>query len=201
MAAAKRSPEATQELRDSLIEAAKRIVSRDGAQALTMQALAAEAGCAVGLPYKVFGGRADLVGELVHAEFVNIRRGFDELIAAAGSGTVGDNLGRYAELILDSPSVALAREVAHDQRMSDAIDDKADESGVVDAVATTVTKYLVAEKRLGRVAPDVDEDAFGFVISGAVHNLLVSGDLYPRPSPQRLKEMLAAVAKRLTAST
>ena len=45
------------DLRSDLVQVAQRIVARDGAAALTMRALAAEAGCAVGLPYKVFASR------------------------------------------------------------------------------------------------------------------------------------------------
>jgi AcrR family transcriptional regulator len=198
MSPARRTAEATDELRASLVEVARRLVARDGAAALTMRALAAEAGCAVGLPYKVFASRDELVVELVHAEFVRLRAAFDDLVAAAGAGTVGGNLGRYAELLLGSPAAGLAHGIPLDGEASQAIDAKAGETGVVDAVATTVADYLAAEKRLGRVAADVDEHAFGFVIAGAVHNLLVSGDPYPKPSMPQLERMLAAVADRLT---
>jgi AcrR family transcriptional regulator len=76
------TPDSTEELRASLIEHAQRLVERDGAGALTMRALAAEAHCAVGLPYKVFADRRELVMELLRAEFVRLRAAFDELIAA-----------------------------------------------------------------------------------------------------------------------
>lgn len=176
-------------------------MARDGAAALTMRALAAEAGCAVGLPYKIFASRAELVAELVHAEFVRLRAAFDALVADAGTGTVGDNLGRFAELLLDSPAVGLAHDlphdVPHDETLTQDINERAGETGVVTAVTTTVTDYLAAEKRLGRVEPGLDEQAFGFLISGAVHNLLVSGDPYPKPSLPELKRLLAAVAAQI----
>jgi AcrR family transcriptional regulator len=197
MAPVRRTTEATEALRASLIEVAQRIVARDGASALTMRALAAEAGCAVGLPYKVFANREELVAELISVEFVRLREAFDRLVAQAGTRTIGHNLGRYADLLLGSPSIALAREVAHDEELSRAINAKAGETGVVASVVSTVVDYLAAEKHLGRVDPDVDEHAFGFLVAGAVHNLLVSGEPYPRPTARRLKRMLAAVATRL----
>ena len=53
MSPPRRTPETTEALRTSLVAHALRLVEREGAPALTMRALAAEAGCAVGLPYKV----------------------------------------------------------------------------------------------------------------------------------------------------
>lgn len=198
MSPVRRTAEATQELRASLVEFAQRLVARDGASTLTMRALAAEAGCAVGLPYKVFASRDELVAELISAEFVTLRAGFDKLVADAGTRTVGDNLGRYAELLLGSPAIALAREIAHNEELTETVNTTAGETGLVAAVETTVADYLAAEKPLGRVDPEVDEHAFGFLIAGAVHNLLMSGEPYPKPSMRRLKKMLAAVATRLT---
>ena len=197
MSPAKRTTAETDQLRATLLMHAQQLVAREGASALTMRALAAEAGCAVGLPYKVFANREDLVAELIRAEFIRARTAFDELVAAAGTGTVGGNLVRYAELLLDSPAIPLAAEVRHDQTVSQAVNESADETGVVAALETTVSDYLGAEKRLGRVDPGVDETAFGFLIAGAIHNLLMSGSPYPRPSAEQLARMLAAVADRL----
>lgn len=197
MARPRRTAQATEDLRASLVELAQRIVARDGAAALTMRSLAAEAGCAVGLIYKVFANRHELVAELIYEEFVRLRDAFDELVADAGRRTVADNLGRYAELLLSSPAVALGHGDEHTQALSEAIDAKANQTGVVAALETTVARYLAAEQRLGRVDPDVDVTAFGFVIAGAVHNLLVSGDPYPKPGMRRLERMLGAVADRL----
>jgi AcrR family transcriptional regulator len=196
MSPARRTAEATQELRASLVKVAQRLVAREGASALTMRALAAEAGVAVGLLYKVFGGRGDLVAELIYVEFVQLRTELDQLAADAGTRTVGDNLGRYAELLLSTPTIALAQEI-DDEALSKSINAMAGETGVVDALETTVTEYLAAEKRLGRVDQDVDENAFGFLVAGAVHNLLISGDPYPDRSIDDVKQSLAALATRL----
>ena len=197
MTPARRTPEQTRSLRASLLEHARRLVAREGAAALTMRALAAEAGCAVGLPYKVFANRDELVAELVAAEYERLAAAFAELVAGSGTGTVAGNLMRYAELLLDSPALALVAELQHDAGLLRTLDARAAESGLVPALVGTVVEYLAAEKRLGRVAADVDEDAFGFVIAGAIQNLLVSGEQYPRPERERLARMLAAVAARL----
>jgi AcrR family transcriptional regulator len=197
MSPASRSPQSIEALRSSLLEVARRLVARDGPTALTMRALATEAGCALGLPYKVFTNRNELVAELIRTEFVRLRAAFDDLIASAGTKTVGYHLGRYAELLLGSPAIGLAREIADDEVQLKAVDVSAGETGVVAGLESTLVDYLAAEKRLGRVDADVDEHAFGFLVAGAIHNLLVSGEPYPRPNMRRLKRWLAAVGARL----
>lgn len=197
MTPARRTAEGTEQLRAELIRCAQRLVARDGAGALTMRALAAEAECALGLPYKVFASREALIAELIRIEYARLRDEFARLIASAGTGTVGGNLGRYAELLLESPVVSLAPELHHDEALSKAVDDEAVQAGLVTEVANTVVRYLAAEKRLGRVAADVDEDAFGFLIAGAIHNLLATGPAYPNPGIDEVKRRLDAVAARL----
>jgi AcrR family transcriptional regulator len=192
VAAARRTPETTEALRASLVEHARRLVEREGASALTMRRLAAEAGCAVGLPYKVFTDRRALVGELLRDEFVRLRAAFDELVERAGTGTVGGNLAWFADVLLESAALGLADEV-----VADVAAHEFHTSGVAGGFDTTVPAYLAAEKRAGRVAEDVDEEAFGFLVAGAVHNLLVSGDAYPRPDRRRLRRLLDAVARQL----
>jgi AcrR family transcriptional regulator len=186
-------------LRAALVEHARRIVERDGVEALTMRALAAEADCAVGLPYKVFADREELVVELLLVEFERLRASFDALVARAGTGTVAENLAAYARVFLEShtPVVSLAWKM-DSAALSRAIDAKAHESGLLTSFETTVADYLAAEKRHGRVDAAVDERAFGFLVTGAVHNLIVSGEAYPRPDLDELERMFAAVAERLT---
>lgn len=194
----KRDPEATAQLRASLLEHARRLVARDGADALTMRALATEAGRAIGLPYKVFASREELVAELVLEEFSALRDELDRWAATAGTRTVGANLARYGRMLLERemPAWQMVRAL-DDAALQHAAAEKAGPSGLLASFDTTVRDYLAAEQRLGRVAPDVDVDAFGFLITGAVHNLLTAGAAYPSPSVRRLERMLRAVAARI----
>ena len=199
MSPARRTPETTAGMRASLIAHAQRLVAREGASALTMRALAAEAGCAVGLPYKVFADRRDLVAELVHAEFVEMQSVVDELVAGAGTGTIGGNLAWFADLLLASPAVAVAQEVFTDEQLMKTVTTRIHETGAGPATFETIlTSYLEAEKRVGRIDDDVNEAAFGFLLAGAIHNLIVSGPGYPRPTKRQLRQVLTAIAARLT---
>jgi AcrR family transcriptional regulator len=199
MSSARRTSEMTAALRASLVAHAQRLVAREGAAALTMRALAAEAGCAVGLPYKVFTDRRDLIAELVHTEFVELQSVFDELAARAGTGSIGATLAWFADVLLASPAVAVAQEVFADELLMKTVTARIHETGAGPASFEAILSgYLAAEKRAGRVDPDVDEHAFGFLLAGALHNLVVSGEGYPRPSKRQLRRWLAAVAARLT---
>jgi AcrR family transcriptional regulator len=198
MSPRRRGLEATEELRASLIDNARQLIAREGASALTMRALATDAGCAVGLPYKVFANRDELVIEILHAEFARLAGAYDDLLARAGKGTVGGNLAWFAELLLASPAVGLAHEVSSDEALSEAVAARIHETGVgPGAWETAFAGYLAAEKRAGRIARDVNEDAFGFLLAGALHNLIMSGGAYPRPTPRRLKRLLAETAEAI----
>jgi AcrR family transcriptional regulator len=194
----RRSAAQAEELRASLLAHAQRLIAREGAPALTMRALAAEAGCAVGLPYKVFASREELVGALAHLEMQRITAEIAAWAGEAGRHTVGENLARYAAILLETerPALLLAGEIG-DAGLDAAVAGGAHETGLLASFDTAVAGYLRAEQKLGRVAADVDVTAYGFLVTGAVHNLVVSPPGYPRPAPRTLRRMLSAVARQI----
>jgi AcrR family transcriptional regulator len=198
LSAAKRTAETTQELRAALLEHAQRLVSQDGASALTMRALAAEAGVSVGLPYKIFADRREIVDEIVAAEMRRFRAAAENLLARAGTYTVGDNLIWFASIVLDSPAAPLAHELhADDQRLESATK-VAERTGLSPASFPAVlADYLTVEQRAGRVRDNIDCEAFGFLIAGALHNVLIAGPGWPRPDQRQLKRYLTAAARAI----
>lgn len=194
----RRTTETTARLRATLVEHARRIVSRDGPDALTMRALAAEADCALGLPYKVFADRHELVTEILRGELDRLATAGADLVGRAGRGQVTDNLVWYGELILDSPAVALSAEVMADESLARQFLQDVDASGTGPADFQSVfAGYLAAEQEQGRVHIEVEVEAVAFLLAGALHNLVVSGPAYPRPSRPLLRRHLAAVARLL----
>jgi AcrR family transcriptional regulator len=190
-----RTAASADELRRSLVAHARELIERDGPAALTMRALANEAGCAVGLPYKVFANRNELVLEVLHADFHELGAAYEELPARAGSGTVADNLAWFAEKLLAVPGVALAHEVVATEDLHRAFAKMARSTGTGPAAWEAVlADYLAAEQRIGRVDDSVDARAFGFLVAGSIHNLIMSGDAYPSPSRARLRKVLRATA-------
>jgi AcrR family transcriptional regulator len=200
MSRPKRSEETTRRLRAELLEHARTIVRRDGAAALTMRALAAEAGVSLGLPYKVFADRREIVTEIVRGEITTLRAAAEELVATAGRGSVVDNLTRFAEAILDSPAAPLARELHSDDQLLGSVTGAADAAGVgPTGLVSALGRYLVAEQHAGRVAGHVDTDAIAFLLAGALHNLLIAGPAWPRPNKRELNQNLAGIAAAIAA--
>jgi AcrR family transcriptional regulator len=195
LSAAKRTAETTQELRDALLEHARRLVSRDGASALTMRALAAEAGVSLGLPYKIFADRREIVDEIVAAEMRRFGAAAESLLTRAGSYTVGDNLIWFASIVLNSPAAPLAQELHADNQLLESATKVAERMGLSPAsFPALLADYLTAEQRAGRVRDNIDCQAFGFLIAGAMHNLLIAGPAWPRPERRQLSRYLTAAA-------
>jgi AcrR family transcriptional regulator len=200
MSRPKRSEETTGRLRAELLEHARTIVRRDGAAALTMRALAAEVGVSLGLPYKVFADRREIVTEIVRGEINTMRTATEELVTSAGRGMVGDNLMCFAEVILRSPAAPLARELHSDDQLLGSVTGAADEAGVgPTGLVNVLGRYLAAEQQAGRVAGHVDTDAIAFLLAGALHNLLIAGPAWPRPNQRKLKQNLRGIAAAIAA--
>jgi AcrR family transcriptional regulator len=195
LSAARRTAETTQELRATLLEHAQRLVSRDGASALTMRALAAEAGVSLGLPYKIFADRREIVDEIVSAEVRRFGAAAETLLNRAGTYTVGDNLIWFASIVLNSPAAPLAQELHADDQRLESANRVAERTGLRPASFPAVlADYLTAEQRAGRVRDNIDCEAFGFLIAGALHNLLIAGPAWPRPERRQLIRYLTAAA-------
>jgi AcrR family transcriptional regulator len=196
---APRSTEATSRLRADLLGHARTLVRRDGPSALTMRALAQEADCAVGLPYKVFADREEIVIELIKLELDDLVAQFDEWLAGSEQHSVAANLDRYATILLESPAAALVHAELMDARV---VDDRlaaaTRDSAFIASLHTAVPEYLRLEQRRGRVRTDVDAEAFGFLITGAIHNLIAAGSVYPRPSRAELSAILEHIAQTIT---
>jgi AcrR family transcriptional regulator len=195
LSAAKRSTETTQELRAALLEHAQRLVSRDGASALTMRALASEAGVSLGLLYKIFADRREIVDEIVSAEVRRFGAAAETLLNRVGTYTVGDNLIGFASIVLNSPAASLAQELHADDQRLESASRVAERTGLSPALFPAVlADYLTAEQRAGRVRDNIDCEAFGFLIAGALHNLLIAGPAWRRPEQRQLKRYVTAAA-------
>jgi AcrR family transcriptional regulator len=196
MAPAKRTEAETQALREALLDSAARLIRREGAAALTMRSLATEAGCAVGLPYKLYAHRDALITDLLERRFRALCVALHGVVAHAGDHTIEDNLASFAATLLgeDAEIIRLAGEFPSD---AEEVLRAAETSGFAHALEATVRDYVVAEQFAGRIRGDIDAEAVGFLVTGAVHNLVSAGPLYPVPTTPELHQHLASFAKLL----
>ena len=122
MAATARTP--SRDIEVALIEAAERVLVRDGPDAVTVRAVAAEAGVAPMGVYNRFGGKDGLVDELLSRGFIGLR----EAIAAHGETDPVQRLAesgrRYREFALAHPAhyVAMFDDAIHQEATSPAVE-------------------------------------------------------------------------------
>jgi hypothetical protein len=111
---------------------------------------------------------------------------------------VAANLSWFAEVLLDSPAVVLVPEVMGDRHLSEAFTVDTHHRGIGPALfETAIGAYLASELRAGRIKAHADTAAFAFVLAGAVHNLVMSGPAWPRPTRAQLRRHIAAVVAAL----
>jgi hypothetical protein len=110
-----------------------------------------------------------------------------------GTSSLASKLSWFAEVLLDSPAVVLVPEVMVDHHVSEAFTVDAHHRGIGPPLfETAIAAYLVSEQRGGRIRADADTAAFAFVLAGAVHNLVMFGPAWPRPSLMQLRRHIAA---------
>jgi AcrR family transcriptional regulator len=135
--------------RGQLLDAAERILLRDGPGALTSRSVTAEAGVAKGVLHRHFADFDDLLAELALSWISRISDLAAELLAVAGSGTVAGNLAAALPPLF-GPEMLAATALAAD--------------------------YLAAERDLGRITPTADIGTLAPTLIGAVHLLYADAD-------------------------
>ncbi|AYG84556.1 hypothetical protein DWB77_06770 [Streptomyces hundungensis] len=181
------------DVRERLFDAAVRVLSREGPAALTSRAVTAEAGCAKGMLHTHFDGLDEFVAELVLDRLARCAREAAELPGLAGRSTVAANLGELALALLTSldPTVAglaLSRP-ATSERIRRAL--AAGAPGFT-AIQDSITDYLDAEARLGRLTGDADTSAIALALVGTLHHLVMTA--WPdAPDPRDQARRLVAL--------
>lgn len=186
------------DVRERLFAAAERVLAREGPGALTSRAITAEAGCAKGVLHAHFASLDEFVADLVLDRFAHTARQAEALPGRAGEGTVAGNLRDVALALLDSagPTIgglAVTRPAAS-LRLRQALE--AGAPGFA-AIQESITRYLDAEQRLGRLTAGTDTVAVALAVVGTTHHLLMtgwSGTPDPREQVRRLIAMLAGAA-------
>lgn len=156
--------------RDALIEAASRVVARDGFGGLTYRSVADQAGTTHGLVSYHFGTRDNLVHEMV---LTACRDSIERSLMEPDSGELDDFAGGLAELVASSPDEqALQFELALEARRREQL---------VPEVRALYDEYLeVTKEALQRFDVEPD-DALVRLIFAALDGLTLQQLIYGRP--------------------
>ncbi|MFH8561822.1 TetR family transcriptional regulator [Streptomyces sp. NPDC017988] len=178
-------------VRGQLFEAAERVLLRDGPGALTSRAVTEEANCAKGVLHRHFTDFDAFLAELVLDRVRGIEERTTTLRAAAGTGSVVDNLADALQDLFEPVTVAIVALITFRDGLRARLRE-AGLTGIPLAVqgAAMIAAYLTAERGSGRLAGDADIDTLAPTLVGAGHLLFADRGSAP---PQ-----LAAVRKMVT---
>lgn len=182
-------------LRAALLRHARAVIARDGVDGLTMRALAGEAGVAVGMPYKAFSSRDELLRELTWVSLRELAAGIEDWAVRPG-GQLAERLMEFADLQAASDAPALVGHLSHlpggEEILREAV-----EAGITRSWATVMQGFLRDRQRDGTVREDVDVEAFGFLLTAALHYVLVTDEPFSAPDRATLARYVAAVADQI----
>lgn len=184
-------------LRETLLSHARAVIARDGVNGLTMRALATEAGMAVGMSYKAFTSREELLWELTWRSLSELTRQIDDWLARPG-GELADRLMEFSDLQFASQAPDLVAHLSQSPRREELFR-TAVEAGIVRSWAVVLTEFLGARRGEGDVREDVDIEAFGFILSAALHHVLTTEETFLVPDRPTLARYVAGVVAEITA--
>ncbi len=181
-------------LREHLIATAEQMISSQGTAGLTVRAIARRAGVADGVLYNHFTDKEELLAHALHAFVRTVERRLGEL-PEPGSGTVEANLrthlahGLALHRAILPAFTGLSAQPAVLARFADL-----DEHG--EQWRDRLTRYLHAERDLGRLAPHAQLDAASMMIIGVCHATVLS-TLFSHdgtaPTPPPVESVITAV--------
>ncbi len=180
-------------VRGQLFEAAERVLLRDGPDALTSRAVTEEANCAKGVLHRHFTDFDAFLAELVLDRIRGIEDRATVLSAAAGTGSVVDNLAEALQDLFGPVTVAIVALITFRDGLRARLR-QAGLTGIPLAMQATsmIAAYLAAERELERLADDADIDTLAPTLVGAAHLLFADRSSAP-PQTAAIRKMVTTV--------
>ncbi|MEV1026376.1 TetR/AcrR family transcriptional regulator [Streptomyces sp. NPDC050264] len=190
---------ALRDVRTQLFDAAERVLLRDGAGALTSRAVTTEAGCAKGVLHRHFADFDAFLAELVLDRVSRISALASALRASAGTGTAVRHLTDALTDLFTPAAVAMVGLITFRDGLRARLR-AAGQRGlpILTQATAMVVDYLVAERELGRIAPDADIDTLALTLIGTGHLLFTGGDEGPPDAAAVRKVVTSVVSGVLT---
>ncbi|WP_406123577.1 TetR family transcriptional regulator [Streptomyces sp. NBC_00989] len=184
---------AMQDPRRQLFDAAKRILVRDGPNALTSRAVTAEAGCAKGVLHRHFADFDAFLVALVLDRVGRLDTRAETLRTAVGTGSVVDHLTDALIDVFDPVGVAIVGLVISRDELRARLR-AAGSTGipVMNEASAMLAEYLTTEHDFGRLAPDADVAVLAPTLLGAGHLLFADREAGP-PERETVRRTVTAV--------
>ncbi|MFE0019975.1 TetR/AcrR family transcriptional regulator [Amycolatopsis sp. NPDC059021] len=181
--------------RKQLFDAAERILVRDGPNALTSRAVTTEAGCAKGVLHRHFADFDDFLAKLVLDRIARLEAQAADLLAAAGTRTVADNLTDALTSLFSSVAVAIISLITFRDELRARLR-RGRPAGIplLTEAAAMLVAYLTAERELGRIAADADVDTLAPMLLGSGHLLFADRTGVPPEAEAVHKVVTSAIA-------
>ena len=175
---------ALRDVRLQLFDAAEKVLLRDGPSALTSRAVTTEAGVAKGVLHRHFTDFDDFLAEFVLDRRARMTPRAEQLLRAAGTGDVVDNIAAALQSVFGSVAMAILPMVTFRVALRARLRETwpAGVPILTDAVEM-IADYLAAEQRRGRIAPDAEVDGLAPMLVGTAH--LLYGDSPPTEATLR----------------
>ncbi|SDK42114.1 DNA-binding transcriptional regulator, AcrR family [Nonomuraea maritima] len=185
---------ALRDVRQQLVDAAERVLLRDGANGLTSRAVTTEAGVAKGVLHRHFEDFDAFLVDLVQDRIARLKGQAAALRASAGTGDVAGNLTGALLDLFDPVAVAIVGLVIFRDELRARLRRTRPAPGVpvLTDAAAMIAAYLGEECELGRIAVDADVDALALSLIGAGHLLFAGRDGTP-PEPGEVGKVVNAV--------
>lgn len=184
---------AIRDARGDLLDAAERVLCRDGANALTSRAVTTEAGCAKGVLHRHFSDFDTFLAELVLERIARLKAQAAALRDASGTATVADNITGALCDLFDPVALGVLGLVSSRHDLLARLRTTTPKGIPVLTEATAmVASYLAAERELGRIAGDADVDGLAPMLIGTGHLLFAGRERPPRAEVHR--SVAAAIA-------
>src|SRR5262245_36127895 len=156
-----------------ILDAAYRVIVRDGLAQASTRAIAEEAGVASGTLYNYFEDRLQLVAQSMLRRAEILAAPLHELPSLAGSGTVSGNLRRSADALSEMLDglVPLFAAAFSDGQLLEAIRRTmlSGHGSSGPPAADPIEAYLRAERALGRVSTEADCSAAASLVVSVCH--------------------------------
>jgi AcrR family transcriptional regulator len=178
------------DIRSQLLDAAERVLLRDGPSALTSRAVTTEAGVAKGILHRHFPDFDNFLAALVLTHIERLDASSTALRASAGTGTLTHNLALALAAALNPPAMRIISLVCSRHELLARLR-LTTPTGIPLLADTTkmIATYLTAERGLSRIALETDVDTLAVMLVGSAHLLAAARDDTPL-DPDDLQDIL-----------